>query len=413
MSASFNNAVLGLVLRVGTIPSANLTPNFNIDLTTVYSMDGGLITSNGNVATLSPPPTPSGDFWWIGPDGENKAFSNDPNLLNFAYDGYSDNYSGCWFDTEKNMWGAVESIYLRGENNISYLNIDKNTLNTFYGRFSVPLFFGPLISGGYYSQTPLNLTGGFSNNFSYAGIDQVICNTYLQSGHCIYNIPYEISIPYGDVNMDFNGAIYYSAYGLPCTQPSPAAPSPVYFGIGPVYRPGYGKNLFSFPSFGRSNKFNFIISTNNINSGQWHNTSVGTAVPQYVGRLWNGFVFINTFTTYTGCVYTEDCITFYPLLDITGNIDFSNGNNFGNVNIDSALNVTCCTLFMTGYGYGYVANYMPQKNIQGTQPPSQAAYKIYPAFNFNPLVPDKFFVPNICGCNNSAPILKNGVIQHA
>jgi hypothetical protein len=398
MSASFNNAILGPYLRVGTIPSVPKSPAFFTETTTVHSMDGGLVTTNGLAGAGGYVAPVTLNFWWIGPDGTSLDLTNNGATNQLAYDGYGDMYSGCWFDTEYNRWGAIPNpLNQHGKSYISYFTLYGKNYTPFYSQFPDVLFLDPLIAIGYFNQNYHYLNGGFSNNFCYGGIDQVICCTFPEFCDNQTNfIPMEISIPYGVSDMDFSGSKVGNT--TLCGAISAAAPPMAYFSCGHNYRPGPGKDLFNIPSALNGYYFYNMSSSGVVNSGRWHMTTP-TANPRYVGRLWNGFIFCNVFTNYTGCVYTDDMITFYPLKDISGIIDFSNATFFGFTGNSQSF-------FMSGFGFSYLAVYN-----QLTTPFTQAAYKIYPAFNFNPLIPDKQFVPNICGCNNT-PILKNGVIQH-
>ena len=391
MSANVHNAILGPVLRVGTIPSANATPNFAIPGGT-QSLDGGLITNNGvhsgTSRTIIAPAC-----WWIGPDGQNSA----PILDRFITDGFKDAWSGCWYDPIYTIWGTIPSVNRQNvKAGVGYLQNLGGAGAFSYSTFPMPLFTNQLFNTGFYSQstTGNGLYGGYANNFSYSSIDNILLNSKVDSGGnlCTYQSQTTMAMPYGTLGIGglaVQGAPYLIQSGGTSCPLSPYAQFFLYYLMGPNYRSPNG------------NIYNMI----NLNytwywfdkDGNWHN-SIVSGSGTYLGRLWNGFVFHGMFTNYSGCVYTEDMIIFQPLLDITGNIDFTEAAHFGQTN----------NFFMTGFGFSYLANY-----YQSFTPFTQAAYKIYPAFNFSPLIPDKFFVPNVCGCNNSAPILKNGVIQHA
>jgi len=386
MSATVNNAILGSVLRVGTIPSSNATPNFfPYPRGKLYSMDGGLISYSYDYYTQS------NIFSWIGPNGDNVLFNNNPIFNKFLSDGFGTVYSGCWFDTEYNKWGAIPKPSPTENGIISYLSL--TGAQPSYRSFPLPLFFGPLISTNYFKQSYAP-DGGYAKTFIYAGIDQIIAS-FVEGNNQFKQL--EFSIPYGISNMDFNG-VPISGTSYPYL---PAQPLYSTMSQGILYRPGPSKSLFLIPVEDTlGGRVHFLNSSGVINSGVWYKT-IFEQSGFYLGRLWNGFVFNNLFTNYTGCCYTEDCITFYPLIDVMNNVDFGTGI-FG---LNAGSGASC---FMSGFGFSYLANY-----DNGNNGLTQAAYKIYPAFNFSPLIPDKFFVPNICGCNNSAPILKNGVIQHA
>jgi len=387
MSANVHNAILGPVLRVGTIPSANATPNFAIP-NNPQSLDGGLITNNGQLSgTIAPA------CWWIGPDGQNSA----PILDRFITDGFKDIWSGCWYDPIYSIWGAIPSVNRQNvKAGVGYLQNLGGAGAFSYSTFPMPLFTNQLFNTGFYSQSSVNngLYGGYANNFSYSSIDNILLNSKEDScgNPGTYQSQTTIAMPYGTLGIGglVRGAPYSGTGSCPL---SPYVPYFTLYLTGPNYRSPNG-NIYS------------MINENTTwywfdKDGNWHN-SIVTGAGMYLGRLWNGFVFIGMFTNYSGCVYTEDMIIFHPLLDITGNIDFTTGY-FGLFGAAITMN-----FFMSGFGFSYLANY-----YKGISPLTQAAYKIYPAFNFSPLIPDKFFVPNVCGCNNSAPILKNGVIQHA
>ena len=373
MVATFNNAILGPVLRVGTIPSLNASPNFSLP-SGVQSLDGGLLTNNGNQSGTMPG-TIAPQCWWIGPDGHNSA----PVLDKFLYDMFKDVYSGGWFDPINNAWGTVQSPFLNAKPSIGYLR-NLNGLGDFsYSTFRIPAVLNAIKTTGIYDNVSYALYGGYANNFIYGGIDQIIVNATM--GVCGSNGSYssqiEVSIPYGLFGMDYSGSPYNINAATGCPVESTASPLFDYWIVGPIYRPYKGRGLYSTVA-SAGNQYNFTD-----NSGHWIQTTFNSS-PIYLGRLWDGFVFSGAFTTYSGCVFTEDFITFRPLLDITGQIDFSNQGYFGFGSI----------YFMNSLGYSYLANYN-----QSTTPYTQAAYKIYPAFNFTPMVPDSFFIPSVCGCN--------------
>ena len=392
MNANVHNAILGPVLRVGTIPSTNATPNFTIPVGT-QSLDGGLLSST-STGTIAP------QCWWIGPDGQNSA----PILDAFITDGFKDIWSGCWYDPIYSVWGTIPSVNRQNvKAGVGYLQNLGGAGVFSYSTFPMPLFSNQLFHTGFYSQSSVvnGLYGGYANNFSYSSIDNILLNSVIDSCGAAgtYQSQTTMAMPYGVLGIGglaAQGAPYLNQSILSGTG-CPLSAYLQYFELyltGPVYRSPNG-NIYS------------MINVNYTwywfdKDGNWHN-SIVTGSGIYIGRLWDGFVFIGMFTNYSGCVYTEDMITFYPLIDIAGNIDFTQEGNFGILFDGRGINY-----FMSGFGFSYLANY-----LQGLNPLTQAAYKIYPAFNFNPLIPDKFFVPNVCGCNNSAPILKNGVIQHA
>jgi len=394
MSANVHNAILGPVLRVGTIPSSNATPNFAIP-NGAQSLDGGLITNNGPLSSTFETIAPA--CWWIGPDGQNSA----PILDRFITDGFKDIWSGCWYDPIYSIWGTIPSVNRQNvKAGVGYLQNLGGAGAFSYSTFPMPLFTNQLFHTGFYSQSSGNgLYGGYANNFSYSSIDNILFNS--TEGSCgnqgTYQSQTTMAMPYGTLGIGglaVQGAPYHTASITGC----PFSPYAEYFAgylIGPNYRSPNG-NIYNMSN---ENTTWYWFDKD----GNWHN-SIVTGGGMYLGRLWNGFVFNSMFTNYSGCVYTEDMIIFQPLMDITGNIDFTVAANFGLVGSGQTMN-----FFMSGFGFSYLANYF----YTGYTPLTQAAYKIYPAFNFSPLIPDKFFVPNVCGCNNSAPILKNGVIQHA
>jgi hypothetical protein len=283
---------------------------------------------------------------------------------------------------------------------VGYLQNFMGAGNFTYSRFPMPLFTTALFFLGFYSQSDTTSVpyGGYANNFSYSSIDNISFNARV--AYCgtsgSYQTEVTISMPYGLTGLGgVNSAAYMGAVETGCPIISPYANYFADFLKGPNYRLPASGHVCCITNAGTGSDAYFYTD-----AGHWHKTQ-GLNNPTFLGRLWDGLVFTSVFTHYSGCVYTEDMITFYPLLDITGQIDFTNNSNFG-LQPDALGTV----FFMSGFGYSYLANY-----LQGTTPFTQAAYKIYPAFNFNPLIPDKQFVPNICGCNNT-PILKNGVIQH-
>ena len=394
MSATYNNAILGPPLKVGVIASANATPNFvipdnSVGLSSGVSLDGGLITSNGpNSPTL---PTPSDQYWWIGPDGTTSA----PILSDFTKGAYSSFLSGLWFDPEYNVWGIVTDP-AKVPYRLGYLFNNNGSFS--YKAFKVSLVLNA-IDYYYFSSppNPQNFVTNFSNNFIYGGIDRLVLGTInTQYG----TTSTELMIPYGVTSQNYAGA--YTSKGAPdtCLLTNNEI-FPAYSG-GPVYRT-VNKNLICTLALNNSPPCNGDASKNygllfSDSQGQWHVSYFNSNLPAYVGRLWNGFVYaitalntnhVNPIDNYTGCVYTEDNITFYPLVDITGQIDFTQSQNFG---LLGAYQLN--TYFMSGFGYSYLAAY------SGYSVFSQAAYKIYPAFPFLPMtVPDSFFIPSVCGCN--------------
>ena len=390
----FYDIIIGPSLRVGTIPSVNLSPDFNIPSShaaPAVSLDGGLITNNYFVGTSGNPLTTQ--MWWIGPDGQNSA----PSLPQFSEDGFADRWSGCWFDTIYNVWGALASQNGPQRPAIGFLQNYNGKFT--YNKFPMPLLTNALAHLGFYTQNNVNTGpyGGYANNFVYGGIDQLIVAwtspACISGGSSIVNVPISLSLPYGIEGMDFNGSPF-SGGGANC----PIIPAGLYFGsYPPIYRLP-NKTLIQ-PFYYAGFTGNPIVLGSTLDNNQnWHSPSTSNIYTIYPkGRIFNGFVVaVYPINNNVQICYTEDMMTFYPLLDITGNLDFTSGSSFG----------LPYNYFHSGFGYSYLASYY---NL-GLH---KAAYKIYPAFNFSPLIPDKFFVPNVCGCNNSAPILKNGVIQHA
>ncbi len=380
MSASYNNAILGPSLRVGVIPSVSLSPNINFG-ESVTLMDGGLIAQNDSF------PLTSDLFYWIGPNGDYVNF-RDNYFVNCVW---GNRWSGGWYDPINSVWGALPAFFLPPQDStapkygsnprIVYLqNVGNGIFRS--SSFNSTLMYAALTNSFYSTLSGPN--AGYSNNFSYAGIGEIICNNVFNScsQNNYSNTLFSLSIPYGIINLDFKSASYYSNGNLGCPPISPASPS-YYWTVTTHYWLGRGRGMVIAP--GILNSFTDIISFDG--NGQWHRTSTGSNTSFYIGRLWDGFVCINVFTSYRGCVYTTDFITFYPLYDITNTLDFSNMNNFGN-------NANGINYFMDGFGYSYLANFYQNKN-----PFNKAAYKIYPAFNFTPLIPDSFFIPSVCGCN--------------
>ncbi len=375
--------ILGPVLKVGTIPSRYACPNFLGYEVGSAPMDSGLITLSSSL-------NPSLNNYFIGPDGFSIDLTGDSNTERFINDTFQNRASGSWFDTQRNCWFAIPNAYYKYNAYVSSYGIYNN--KTFYSNSSSGLVLAALSAGGYFENTNTanpgggELGSGFSNNFCYAGPDQFIAVNMPLIG-CYQSIPTEISYPYGVTGMDFVGSVT-NVSGYSSCPPYPFALSnfdPGLISIGPSYRPSKISPLFCFGGLAVDRMLAY-------KSGNWFGT-VFYASPIFLGRLWNGFVLSYVFKNYTGCVYTEDCITYYPLIDITNNLDFTNPEWFGlsNYNIGRAV---VSNYFNSGFGFAYLANY-----TKGISNFTQAAYKIYPAFNFRPLVPDSFYVPSICGCN--------------
>ena len=380
MVATYNDAILGAPLKIGVIPSANVSPNFAITNGT-QTNDGGLLTNNGP-SSANIPPAYSPQFWWIGPDGQNSA----PILSQFAQDMFGSVWAGGWYDPIYSQWLTVPSPFL-GNPAIGALFND-GAGNFTYKRFNPKLVTNAISYTGIYTQPPHKLYGGYANNFLYGGLDLLIVNGITMpcaiNPAGTYNTEIPVTIPYG-LFEGLNGAVYECGpVSDGCPGLSGAAPFWSDWVLGPVYRPLPNGGLYSTITGGTGDLLNFSDY-----NGQWHQTTSNSS-PTYLGRLWNGFVFSGVFTQYGGCVYTEDYITFYPLYDITGQIDFSLDGHFGIQQDGIGAN-----FFMNGFGYSYLANY-----VQGITPFTQAAYIIYPAFPFLRMtVPDSFFIPSVCGCN--------------
>jgi len=371
-SVNVINALLGAPLRVGTIPSINACPNFNNSA--LRSMDGGLVTPNPNSGPATVAYSVSNLFYWIGPNGDYLTSGSDSNFSRYASDVYAEPGNGGFYDPVFSVWYGIpnSNALFPGKDYVSQFRINNNN-KSFYSNF-LPgyggFFTDPLIAAGYFAKEHIYPYGGiyfgngFSTNFTYGGIDQVICITFPNPS-CNSLSPMEISYPYGVTGMDFMGAPYITN-----NNNCPVAPNlSSYFSVmqsvynGPNYRVGTDRPVIFLGNL--STNKSIIIATNSGGGlyANWIVVKFGL-VPNYVGRLWDGFVFTNAFTNYGGCVYTEDCITFRPLIDITDNLNFSESVYFG-------LNGNINSFFMNGFGFSYLANYR-----RGTSPFTQAAFKI-------------------------------------
>ena len=370
MVATYNNAILGPPLKVGVIASANSTPNFSTSQL-ITPMDGGLISQQQpNILPLNY------QCNWIGPDGTYAS----PILKNLIEDGYDTPYGGIYFDPIYDTWvsiGGNTGKRLSGNIGTTFCNNGAFT----YKSFAPKLVANALNYTGFFSQSTVNMHNGFGCNFFWAGKDRIglshLKTPIVNNGITIYNYTASVSVPYGLLNYNLPSVVISSSISK-----SPPNPSFVYWVIGPVYRQTDYSGLF----LAQPDLFNRILCKTDF-AGNFKSTSYSGPGPQYTGRLFNGFVFTDVFNNYHGCVYTEDFVTFYPLLDITNTIDFSNGF-FG-------IRLAGHNTFNSAFGFSYLANYNNVNNPGLTQ----AAYKIYPAFNFTPMVPDSFFIPSVCGCN--------------
>ena len=374
MSASFNTAVLGPALRVGVLASLNASPGFPPG-GTFQTFDGGLVGS----AQANTWPT-SSQCYWIGPDGT----CSSPVLQNMINDGYDTQYGGIYFDPVHDAWVSI------GGNTGKRISgtIGMTFCNPLNGSFTYRSFMPKLVSNalnytGFFSQSQTNMANGYGANFFWAGIDRIglsSLNTPIEvNGVTWYLYTQSVSLPYGLLNWNFPP--------VPVSTASSTVPPNPYFSdwiLGPVYRQTDYSGLVLGKlgtAFGRYNFFRTDFSGN-------FNSTAASGVSTLLGRLFNGFVYDKVFPSYSGCVYTEDFVTFHPLVDITGQIDFTQVQYFGLNQLGTG------TYFHSAFGFSYLANY------SGNAPFTKAAYKIYPAFPFIPMtVPDSFFIPSVCGCN--------------
>ena len=393
--------IKGPVLRLGTIPSLTLCPQVVTLGDSLQIHDGGLASDYT-----------SGNVYWIGPDGQ--FIQSSKSAMPMFSDIENTIWGGGWFDPLQNAWASIPGVNdpsgrLPGTMGYTTLVNGNFRYGSFYNKNLAPIL------NPYYSASPNLLLytpgqtgnvgtyiGNWPFNMSYGGVDTFIVNSVVYYGTSKWSA-INVEFPIGDSINNGPGVVGYAA-GVTAGSPQSVANdgpyiafsnvdsidfqlsymnAPVYYQFGKVFITGCSVGANPTQSIG------YYDANGNLHYAQINETS--TYSKAFVGRLWNGFVYKNVFSDYSGCCYTEDLITFYPMLDITGNVDFTNNANFG-----TYTSLSNFSWFMTGFGFGYLANYYTAKKGAYL---SQAAYKIYPAFNFSPMIPDSFFIPSVCGCN--------------
>ena len=389
----------GAILRVGTIPSTNSCPQAGVSSDDLQIHDGGLASLVGSGTNV----------YWIGPDGT--FIQNNKNNMPLFADVENTIWGGGWFDPIQNMWGSIPGVNdpsgrLPGTQGYTYLQDGNFKYSSFYNKNIQSIL------NSYYKASPNwllytpgntgnvpNYIGNYPFNMTYGGIDTFIVNSFVYSSEPQWSAV-QVLTPLGDSLAGITG---YAAGVSPSVSYAPVYNDGPYITFTNLYLIGFQISYMNSPVYWLNGKMfitgcsiaaypnqaiGYYDSQQNLHYAFINETS--TYSKAFVGRLWNGFVYKNVFSDYLGCCYTEDLITFYPLKDITGQVDFTQHQNFGTYTSNGFF-----SFFMSGFGYSYLAVY--NNNNLGVL--TQAAYKIYPVFNFTPMVPDSFFIPSVCGCN--------------